>query len=1735
GDLSLTGTGSLTQTGGTIASGGTLALASSGAVSQTGGIADGATVSLSGATVAGGFQSFAGALGVTAGANTIAAVTTGAVTPGAAPGPATSMILPTLATGAPGALNHLLIDIEDAANPAAGSYTFTAPLTANWVELHTSGALTEGAGGAIDATLFSGSSGMQGPGFTTVYTNAGTTVVSGASLTNANTIAALGSFTATGAIALTDAAGTALDVVGAVQAGAGGVGGQTLALTADSLAVDGSGTPVTIYSGQTILSAGSLLADAAIAGGTIQPGQIQFVTDNLTLTPGGTVLVSAPDGSVAIAPRGATVIALGGISSSGTLGLSNAVLNDITTLGTSTGPAGTETLLIGSLDGATPAVGAIDINSGIVLGTVARTLDLAASGTVAEFGGGSLSVTALVGSAGAFALDTGANAIAELGNATARAQGGTLYQTSGFGAQTSLVAGGDIRLHDTASLTVVGPVTAGLAVQPDTLELSAPSIDIVTGPTVALASGTIAAAGALLANGALAGGTLNAGLIALQADALSIQGTTAAGVPVPIVVAPGGMVAIAPYTDGAAMSIDATAGSTAGTLSVATSSLGFVSTFGSLTVPGVAPVGAETLVLGSTDGGATQRAGSIAFTTPLDLRNTATTLALFTSGTVSQAIGAGITVGALVGQAGDAGHAAAAMLLTGPNEIASLGGATGASTVLVAPVALTANLGAAGSLIVDVATVLGGGDLIVPAGRTVAAGEQSTARLEIDLAGSLLVAGAVLAENGDAYLHAGNASIAGDVTIASGGTVLAGGAVGSNPTLEISAGMSYAASGGGFTYSPGTAGGAIVIDGLVSALVPGTPASGTVGLYAKNDIREPGPGGTGTLLANVLTGSAGGTAQLLDDPPPGTPSINQIGTLGDFTTGNGLVLRDGTALTVAGLVTDLGPGVTLAVVPAGTLVAGYGVGDLAVSGTISAAAVKLEATGNVYETAGGRILATSLIAQAGAIPDTESLPQANVPGTTPTSPMALASVWLAGANAIGTLAAATATDNLLINDTQDLILPAGATVLAGAGTSGLTPAGAIPGVSQPATPTAELDAIGHSLTVAGVLQAGIQGTTTGNVVLNAGASGAGVVGVSGSALAANGGSVAITAGSSIGVTGLIAGQTGGAAASLVQLASGGAIAETGAIDAGTLTGSSAGAASLTGTNAVGVLGDFSAAGFTFDDGAAVTVTGAVRGGSQALLNDSTGLTVAAGGSVIAGTVSLTAPGLILSGLVSDGGSGTTSLTASNGAISETGALVSGTFSGSSTGATSLTGTNAVATLGNFSAPGGFILDDGAALTVTGAVAGGSLAMLTDAAGLTVGAGGQVSARAVSLTGASLTLAGTVTDGGAGTTSLTATGGAITETGALASGTLSGSSTGATSLTGTNAIATLAGFTAAGGLTLDDGGDLTVAGPVSAGPSAQITLPGALTLSGPLTAGTVRLTAASLNLDSTLTGTTKVALAVGGAVSEAGSLDTPVLTGSSGGATSLPSGGNRIGAIDTYTAGSVLNVVDGEALTLAGVISAPTMVFNATPNQITIANGTTIVTGGTARPTGPAGSFAYPLSTTARPDTPGAYFSDFLQQGAVTVTSQSGGASILRIDAYGGGDITFSPGGGLYGTSTWLILDLHGSGALGTASGNVFVRWLDVIFPLGSAGGGASLGGTVDGIGGQTAAGAAHISPVGDARYRFNSCAIGSVNCIVLPVEVLPLANPLEGFSLSSLLDSDEDDDLFLPLVSRRDY
>src|SRR6185312_9386477 len=89
--------------------------------------------------------------------------------------------------------------------------------------------------------------------------------------------------------------------------------------------------------------------------------------------------------------------------------------------------------------------------------------------------------------------------------------------------------------------------------------------------------------------------------------------------------------------------------------------------------------------------------------------------------------------------------------------------------------------------------------------------------------------------------------------------------------------------------------------------------------------------------------------------------------------------------------------------------------------------------------------------------------------------------------------------------------------------------------------------------------------------------------------------------------------------------------------------------------------------------------------------------------------------------------------------------------------------NQIGTVSSYTATG-FTLNDGAALLVSGAVKGGGSATITDSAALAIGGAGQVSATAVSLTGSGITIGGTVTDGGAGTTSLIATGGTISEAG-----------------------------------------------------------------------------------------------------------------------------------------------------------------------------------------------------------------------------------------------------------------------------------------------------------------------------------------------------------------------------------
>jgi hypothetical protein len=159
------------------------------------------------------------------------------------------------------------------------------------------------------------------------------------------------------------------------------------------------------------------------------------------------------------------------------------------------------------------------------------------------------------------------------------------------------------------------------------------------------------------------------------------------------------------------------------------------------------------------------------------------------------------------------------------------------------------------------------------------------------------------------------------------------------------------------------------------------------------------------------------------------------------------------------------------------------------------------------------------------------------------------------------------------------------------------------------------------------------------------------------------------------------------------------------------------------------------------------------------------------------------------------------------------------------------------------------------------------------------------------------------------------------------------------------------------------------------------------------------------------------------------------------------------------------------------------------------------------------------------------FGQFTQSGTSIVGSVDGGSPILTLVAANGGSITFSTSGGLQAPTTWLSLAL-GSG--GWATGNIDVSSLDLFYslPLGSSG--AALFGTVNQVSGQAAAGVGYIS-LANANFRLNNCAISSVNCIILPVQTVPVGNPLENLLVDTAPNPNDQDDLLLPIVPNQDY
>jgi filamentous hemagglutinin family protein len=138
---------------------------------------------------------------------------------------------------------------------------------------------------------------------------------------------------------------------------------------------------------------------------------------------------------------------------------------------------------------------------------------------------------------------------------------------------------------------------------------------------------------------------------------------------------------------------------------------------------------------------------------------------------------------------------------------------------------------------------------------------------------------------------------------------------------------------------------------------------------------------------------------------------------------------------------------------------------------------------------------------------------------------------------------------------------------------------------------------------------------------------------------------------------------------------------------------------------------------------------------------------------------------------------------------------------------------------------------------------------------------------------------------------------------------------------------------------------------------------------------------------------------------------------------------------------------------------------------------------------------------------------------------------LFMDMLPYGNIEFQPsppaGDGLYGPSIELSVALGNSG---TVSGNVDLQTILVI-----SGTASNLTGLLDGVGGSAGASKGNVVPFPRPPFQFNACPIGSVNCIILPIESLPTANPLQNFDIEQRKRKSLNKNVTLPGVATRDF
>ncbi|MGH7119446.1 MAG: beta strand repeat-containing protein [Acetobacteraceae bacterium] len=535
-------------------------------------------------------------------------------------------------------------------------------------------------------------------------------------------------------------------------------------------------------------------------------------------------------------------------------------------------------------------------------------------------------------------------------------------------------------------------------------------------------------------------------------------------------------------------------------------------------------------------------------------------------------------------------------------------------------------------------------------------------------------------------------------------------------------------------------------------------------------------------------------------------------------------------------------------------------------------------------------------------------------------------------------------------------------------------------------------------------------------------------------------------------------------------------------------------------------------------------------------------------AITAGTLALTSSGsapITISGANTLGGltdpntdapSGVTTLavnaggafTEAPGASLDVGALMG------SANSVALNGANLIPILEEFASVDGFSLSDGEALTVLGSVSDPSgITLAVAPGGLTIGSGGTAgtlksngtvdlqvpggtivaadggvtagtlvgtaSNLAVFGSGSEIGALGSFTVSGAGSelsltngVPLAITGpvtagtffigdtGAVTESGSgvLDVGVLTGNAA-SVALGGANEVAILEEFASSGGFELTDIVGLTVLGSVTDPTGIDLVVaPGSLAIGSGGNAGTLQSA-----------GTVNLQVPDGSITLPNGSLIAGTLSGAAAGLADFGTEDvTMLGSFAVSGAAGELALTSTVPLTISGPVSAAFLDV-AAPGTLTL-SGTILTTG-------------LPLADQSgtNPALPGSVLQVlsggvFQELGTSVIAPLGAGDATVRIQLPGAGGLASFAN--LEAGATNLVLAL----GPGQATGTMRVGGLLVI----GTGGSANLFGSVDGISGLRAAGAARIEPAINTKYLFNGCVIQTTVCSATLVQV-PQGSP----------------------------